>query len=110
MHGTPGMADVRRGEAGELERRYSHAGAVRLLVSRLHAARAGERRKAVVVVERTVLLAVDDDMLQRRGLGPRPSRAATGSHLTQRAGARQDRRGHAERAGSLQEGAPVDPP
>src|SRR5258708_8351999 len=71
MHRIPGMADVRRSETAELEWRDLPAGAVGLGVSGRHSGGACEGGEAVVVVERAVLLAVDDDVLQgRRGRGP----------------------------------------
>src|SRR5260370_38435505 len=72
MHRIPGMADVWRSEAGELEWRDFPAGAVGLGVSGRHSGRACEGGEAVVVVQRAVLLAVDDDVLQWRRR-PRPT-------------------------------------
>src|SRR5258708_11710695 len=71
------MTDVRRREAGELEWRHLPPGAAGLRVPGRDSGGAGERRKAEVVVERTILLAVDDDMLQRRGPGPCPGQTRT---------------------------------
>src|SRR5258706_16471899 len=108
MHRIPGMADVRRSEAGELEWRDFPAGAVGLGVSGRPSGRAWEGGEAVVVVERAVLLAVDDDVLQWRRRR-RPNRTCPGAR--ERGSAGQDRRrdtGRGSRAGRLEEGSPTE--
>src|SRR5260221_8032947 len=108
MHRIPGMADVRRSETGELEWRDLPASAVGLGVSGRPSGGACEGGEAVVVVERAVLLAVDDDVLQwRRGRGP--NRTCPGAR--ERGSAGQDGRGdtgRGSRARRLQEGSPTE--
>ena len=65
----PGMADVRSREAREVIRRHEAARAVGLRVVGRHAKSACERRVAIVMVERAILLHVDDDVPNRRA-GP----------------------------------------
>src|SRR6266508_178466 len=66
-----------------------------------------ERREAIVVIERPVLLAVDDDVLEwrRPGLGGGPS-----SQRRARRESRSDDAGRAECTRTLQEGSPADAP
>src|SRR5262245_9264056 len=65
------MRDVRRLELGETVRLDASASAVRLGVSGRWTERPDPRRETEVVIERSVLLARDDDVLDRRGRGAR---------------------------------------
>src|SRR6266487_2694784 len=105
VHGVPGMADVRGREAREFEWAYGSALAVGLRIAGWDAELTGERRETIVMIERAVLLAVDDDVLQRcpAGLaGGSPGEGWTRRHN------RSNDAGPAERSGALQEGPAAD--
>src|SRR5262249_10474772 len=102
VHGEPGVPDVRRRQTGEVERRHGPAVPVGLRVPGWHAEAPGERSEAVVVIERAVLLAVDDHVLDRDATGSYGRGARSGPPKL-RTG---DPCGNGK-AGALEERAPV---
>src|SRR5207342_3939766 len=75
VHFTPGVANVRSRETRKVIRLYEAAHSVWLLEVLRHTVAADPRREAIVMVERPILLHVDDNMLDRKtGLSRRSSR------------------------------------
>ena len=95
--GRPEVADVARRAAPEMKRRDGSARPVRLRVAGRHAVAPDEGGEAVVVVERAVLLAGDDDRVDRR-----PPAGPGRVRPRQRRGCRQPRRPRERRAASEQ--------
>src|SRR5258708_34002535 len=69
MHRAPRVTDVRCRKVCEVVRLHDAAAPVRLRIPGGHAVAAGERREPVVMVERTVFLHVDHDVLDGDATG-----------------------------------------